>query len=76
MTLMRWGNGLMLWGLVAVLVALAPAVMLGLLPPELGEGFLGLLAALLSLSVAPLAALVVVTGVLLWLAGRLRGDPF
>ena len=76
MTLLRWGKGLMLWGLVALVIALAPAVLLGLLPPAFGAGFFGLLAALMSLSVAPLAALVVVTGLLLWLAGRLRGDPF
>ncbi|WP_143145622.1 hypothetical protein [Devosia enhydra] len=76
MTLMRWGKGLMLWGLVALLIAGAPAILLGLLPPALSQGFLGLLAALMSLSVVPLAALVVLAGLILWLAGRLRGDPF
>jgi hypothetical protein len=76
MTMMRWGRGLLLWGLVGVLLSVAPAVLLAMLPPAFAEGFIGLLAALLTLSLTPLMALVAVLGALLWLVARLRGDRF
>jgi hypothetical protein len=73
MTMLHWGRGLALWGAVAALCALTPALVLGLLPAEYGAGFFGLLAVMLALSVAPLAAVIASVGVILLLVALLRG---
>jgi hypothetical protein len=72
MTMMSWGRGLTFWGLVAALAAVAPAVLLSFMPPELSAGFVGLVALLLTLSVAPIAAMVASVGVILLLLAVLR----
>jgi len=72
MTLMQWGRGLLLWGLVAAALALAPAIALSVAPPEWSAGFLGLIAIMLSLSVAPLAAFTASAGAILVLVAVLR----
>lgn len=76
MTMMRWGRGLLIWGLVAVALSLAPAILLSFAPPAFGEGFLGLTAMMLTLSVTPLAAVVASVGAILLLVAVLRGDRF
>jgi hypothetical protein len=76
MTMMRWGRGLLIWGLVAVALSLAPAILLSFAPPALSEGFFGLTAVMLTLSVTPLAAVVASVGAILLLVAVLRGDRF
>lgn len=74
--MLKWGRALLLWGLVATLLSAAPALSLSVLPPEFGAGFFGLLAIMLSLSVAPLAAVIASVGALLLLVAVLRrGRP-
>lgn len=72
MTLVSLGRMLLLGGALGVVLALAPAVLLGLLPAPYGESFFGLVAALLSLSVAPLAAFVASAGAIVLLAAAVR----
>ena len=72
MTLLQWGRGLALWGVVAALIAVTPAIVIGLLPAEYGAGFFGLIAIMLTLSVAPLAAAVASGGVILLLIAAVR----
>lgn len=74
MTLLRWGRGLLLWGLIALAVSAAPMLLLQILPAEAGAGFFGLLTILLGLSVVPLAAVVASVGVILLLVAVFRRD--
>lgn len=71
MTLAWWGRMLVLAGTAGALGALAPAGLL-LLLPGLDGGFFGLVAVLLSITVAPLGALALSAGVILLLAAGLR----
>ncbi len=78
MNLMFLGRGLLLGGAAGAVLALLPAIVLGLLPAPYGEGFFGLVAALLSLSVAPLAVFIASAGALLLLVAavkRARSSP-
>jgi len=72
MTLMLWGRGLLIWGVIAALVSGAPALLLSQLPPIYGDGFVGLLAALMSLTVTPLAAVIASVGAILLLVAAVR----
>lgn len=58
------------------MISVVPAVILSQLPPIHSEGFFGLVAALLTLSAAPLAVLAPSAGaILLLLAALRRGRP-
>jgi hypothetical protein len=72
MTLMLWGRGLLVWGAIAALLSGAPAVLLAQLPPAFSDGFVGLLAALMSLTVTPLALAVASAGAILLLVAAVR----
>ena len=72
--MMLWGRGLLIGGVIGVLLSAAPAFVLALLPPVYSDGFIGLVAALLSLSVTPLAVAFASAGaILLLLAVARRG---
>ena len=77
MSLIFFGRGLFIGGLIAIVLSAAPAVILELLPPTLSDSVFGTLAGLLLLTVLPLSALVVSAGALLlllgWLGTRGRG---
>lgn len=73
--LMFWGRGLAIGGLVALILSAGPALLLSLLPAGAGENFFGTLAALLSLTIAPLSLVAFSVGVLLVLLARLRRGP-
>lgn len=74
--MLLWGRGLLIWGVIAALLSGAPAVLLSQLPPIYGDGFLGLLAALLSLTVTPLAVVIASVGAILLLVAVVRrGRP-
>jgi hypothetical protein len=68
-TLFHWGRGLLLWGLVATIASFAPALILSIAPPAWSDSFFGVVAALLSLTVTPFAAIVASAGAILLLAG-------
>ena len=72
MTLSQWGRGLLIWGMFAVLAAVAPTLLLSLLPPDMLSGVVELIAILLLFSVLPLAAVVASAGALLLLVAVLR----
>ena len=72
MTLFHWGRGLTIWGLVALAISFAPALLLSLAPATWSDSFFGTVAALLSLTVAPFAALVASVGAILLLVGLWR----
>ena len=75
MTLMFWARGLLTWGAVGLLASLGPAFLLGVLP-GLDGGFFGLVAVMLTITVAPIAALSVSVGaILLLVALARRGRP-
>lgn len=76
MTLMKWGRGLLVWGLVAALLSAAPMLLLTVAPSALSEGFLGTLALMLGVSVTPLAIVVASVGAILLLVAVLRRDRF
>ena len=76
MTMKLWGRGLLIWGIVAAVISAAPATILAQLPPIYSDGFFGLVAALLSLSVTPLGVLVASAGAILLLLAALRRDRF
>lgn len=76
MTLRAWGKGLLLWGLVSALLSAAPALILSRLPAGLSDGFIGILAALLTFSITPLALIVASVGAILWVVAALRRDPY
>lgn len=69
---MFWGRGLLIGGVVTALLALTPALILSQLPPALSDSFFGALAALLSLSVAPLGIVSAVVGAGLLLIAVVR----
>ncbi len=72
MTLMLWGRGLLIWGVIAALLSGTPALLLSQLPPIYGDGFVGLLAALMSLTVTPLAVAIASVGAILLLVAAVR----
>jgi hypothetical protein len=69
---MFWGRGLAIGGLIGLVIGLGPAAILVVLPASASDSFWGILAVLLSLSVAPISAVVLSAGVLLLLFGLLR----
>lgn len=72
MTLIFFGRGLFVGGLVALALSLAPAICFSLLPPELGDNQFGTIAALLLVTITPLAAMFASAGALLLLLGWWR----
>lgn len=72
MNLMVWGRGLLLGGMLGALLSAAPVILLSVLPPAFGDGFLGIIAILLSLSVTPLALVVASVGAILLLVAVVR----
>lgn len=72
MTMKLWGRGLLIWGVIAAAVSAAPAIVLAQLPPTYSSGFFGLVAALLTLSVTPLALICASAGAILLLLAALR----
>jgi hypothetical protein len=77
MSLIFFGRGLFIGGLVALVLSAAPAVIFGLLPASLSDSFFGTLAGVLLLTIVPLSAFTASVGALLlllgWLAKRGRG---
>ena len=71
MTLLFWGRGLFVGGLVATFLSLGPYLVLTMLP-GVAPGFFGTLAALLTITVAPLAILALSVGAILLLIALLR----
>lgn len=69
---MFWGRGLLIGGVIAALLSAAPAVILAQLPPVYSDGFIGLVAALLSLSATPLAITTASVGAILLLVAVVR----
>lgn len=65
---------MVLGGGIAALASLAPAALIWVLP-GLDQGFFGLVAILLTLSVTPLAVLFASAGAILLLVAVLRRDP-
>lgn len=76
MTLMKWGRGLLFWGIVAAVLSFVPALLVGYAPPAIGDGFVGLVAILLPFSVTPIAVLAASVGAILLLVAVLRRDRF
>ncbi len=74
MNLAYWGRGLAIAGLAGLIVGAGPALLLSVLPPEMGDGFFGIIAIMLTLTVAPIAALALSVGALLLLLGWLRRE--
>jgi hypothetical protein len=72
MSLTFFGRGLFIGGLVALVLAAAPAVILSFLPAPLSDSFFGTLAGLLLLTIVPLAVVFASVGALLLLLGWLR----
>jgi hypothetical protein len=72
MTLIFIGRGLFIGGLIAVILAATPAIILSFLPAPLSDSFFGTLAGLLLLTIVPLAAFAASVGALLLLLGWLR----
>jgi hypothetical protein len=70
-TMMFWARGLITWGLVGLAGSFGPALLLNALP-ALDTGFFGTVAVLLTITVAPLAALSVSAGVILLLVAVVR----
>lgn len=66
-----WGWRILLWGLIGAALSVAPALLFAVLPPAFSEGFTGLVAALLTLTVMPLALLIASAGAILLLVGWL-----
>ena len=73
---MHWGRRLLIFGVVMALVSATPALLV-LLFPLLGDGFLGTLAIMLTLTVTPLGVAIASVGAILLLvaAVRRRGRP-
>jgi hypothetical protein len=71
MTLMFWARGLLIWGFVGLAASLGPALLLTALL-GLDIGFLGLIAVMLTITVAPIAALSVSAGAILLLVALFR----
>jgi hypothetical protein len=72
MTMLQWGRGLTYWGLVGGGVALLPAILMWILPPQAIPDFFALIAIMLALSVAPLGVAVASVGVILLLVAVVR----
>lgn len=72
MNMMFWGRGLVIWGVIAAVISASPAILLSQLPPTYSDGFFGLVAALLSLTVTPLSIAVASVGAILLLLAVLR----
>lgn len=72
MSLIFFGRGLLIGGLLALVLAATPAVIFSFLPPALSENIFGTIGALLLVTVVPLAALFASAGALLLLVGLLR----
>lgn len=66
-----WGRRLLVMGLLMAVVSATPALFVTLFPP-LGDGFLGTLAIMLTLTVTPLGVIVASVGALLLLVGLVR----
>lgn len=75
MTLTRWGRLLLIWGAAMAAASFAPAALM-LLLPGLDDGFFGLVATLLTLTVTPLGVLVASVGAILLLVAAVRRDRF
>ena len=68
---MLWGRRILVMGTIMALVSATPALLMLLFPP-LGEGFLGTVAILLTITVAPLGVVLMGVGLVLMLIGALR----
>lgn len=73
MTIARWGRVLLIWGAIMAAASFAPALLI-LWAPGLQEGFFGLVAALLTLTVTPLGVLIASVGAILLLVAAVRRD--
>jgi hypothetical protein len=71
MTLMFWARGLLIWGIVGLALSLGPALLINALP-GLDGGLFGLVAVMLTVTVAPLAALSASVGAILLLVALFR----
>ena len=71
----RWGRLLLVGGFAGTILGLAPMLLLTWLAPSYAGGFVGALAVLMMLSVAPLAALTAAVGLVLMLIAFVRRDP-
>ena len=67
---------LLFWGIVAAVLSVVPALLIGYAPPVIGDGFVGLVAILLTFSVTPIAVLAASVGAILLLVAVLRRDRF
>lgn len=76
MTLMRWGRGLLIWGLAAAAATFLPVLVIDHALPGLSQGIIGLVAVLLALSVTPVAVLTASVGAILLLVALARRDRF
>ena len=73
---MLWGRRFLIFGVLMTLISATPALLI-MLVPELGDGFFGTVAIMLTLTVAPLGVIVASAGAILLLvaAVRRRGRP-
>ncbi len=76
MTLMKWGRGLLIFGLAAAVVTLLPVLVVDYALPGLRHGIFGIIALLLAFSVTPLAMIVASVGAILLLVALVRRDRF
>lgn len=68
MALKRWGTAFLQLGALLLAIGLLPMIIMGMLLPEAAMT----VPILLSLSVAPLGALCLVTGLVMWAIGAVR----
>ena len=68
---MLWGRRLLIFGVAMALISATPALLVMLFPP-LGDGFLGTLAIMLTLTVTPLGVAIASVGAILALVRALR----
>ena len=68
---MHWARRLLIFGVVMALVSATPALLV-MLFPLLGDGFLGTLAIMLTLTVTPLGVAIASGGAILLLVAALR----
>lgn len=73
MTLIRWGRVLLIWGAAMTAISFAPAALIVIMP-GLQEGFFGLVAIMLTLTVTPLGVVIASVGAILLLLAVLRRD--
>ena len=76
MTLRKWGQALLLWGLAIAVVTFVPALFIHLTPPAIYDGVIGLIILMLPFSVTPLAVVVASVGAILLLVAAVRRDRF